>query len=1041
MTTALGQLASRRPRIARWFVAGAWVLLAASGVNAQNVPAHELRDDADDIPFPTAARSAAVAATPAYVGTVVGRVTDARTSLGVPGATIEVEGSRQATTTGDDGRYRMVGVSAGAHVLIVRRLGYASARRTVTVSDDQQATADFALQAAAVALDQVVVTGTAGGEQRRSIGNAVSTIDAAEELSKSAAPNLSSLLTSRAPGVVIAPSTSRLGAGPSIQIRGRTSLSLDNSPLIYVDGVRVDNATATGPTGVSGGGPSFGAQRSAVAGRLNDINPEDIESIEVIKGPAAATIYGTEAANGVIQIITKKGAPGRTDFSVQIEQGSLWFRDAAGRLPTNYMKDAASGAIVPWNGVQQEEDRGTPLFKTGQTRSYSGALSGGRDLLRYYVSSSYENDLGIEPNNSLRQFALHTNLNVAPNPKLDFGTSLNFVDLSSHLGADNGASAMLGAVVGHALLFKTARGFYPNFVPEIPQQLYDNAQSISRFTGSGTINHRPTDWFTQTVILGLDYTGDDSRALERFAPPTLAAFLPPSSAGGRIRQTLRHNSVITATYAGTARARLTSALSSATSVGGQFYRTDLNTSSLGGWGFPGPSIETVSGTANKEDASQTKTLNTTVGAYAEEKIGLNDRLFLTAGLRVDNNSAFGEDFKWVTYPKVALAWVVNEEPFWKWSSAINTLKLRAAYGQSGRQPNTFSALRTFLPVPGPGGSNAVTPNSFGNRDLKPERGKEIELGFESELFNRLSLDFTYFSKRTDDEILNQPVAPSSGFTGNRFVNLGRVDNHGIELQATLRAVSLRRVEWEIGGNVATNKDVIKDLGGLPSVITNAGQFNKVDYPIGGIFTRRVVSADRDPNTGLATNVLCDGGPGKAAMACAQAPFVFIGTPTPKLTGAITNTVTIMNRLRLYAMVDFKRGHRVYNANEQIRCQGLVGAPLCRANYYPLEYSPIYLAETPGTASALGTVDQFYQDGSFAKLREVSATFTFPNRWLWGGGSRASFTIAGRELHTWTKYNGPDPEASDINAATSSSTHDQGVIPPLSRLIATLNVRF
>ena len=1029
MTTALGQLGLWRPRKAAWFAA-LLCLLVGPTLPAQN-----------SLNAPSSGREPA-AARRVFVGTVTGRVTDSRTNAPVAGAAVEVEGQRIASSTGDDGRYRLTGVPAGQRVIIVRRLGYAAARQTVSVTDDQSATADFSMAAAAIALDQIVVTGTAGGETRRSIGNAVSTINATETLEKTAAPNLSGLLTARAPGVVVAPTTSRLGAGPTIQIRGRTSLSLDNSPLLYVDGVRVNNATGTGPSGVAGGGSSLGSQNISVVGRLNDISPEDIESIEVIKGPAAATIYGTEAANGVIQIITKKGAAGRTLFNVTVEEGSLYFRDAEGRMPTNYLRDAANGnAIVPWNGVQQEEDRGTPLFKTGQTRNFTGSLSGGRDLLRYYLSSNYENDLGIEPNNTLRQFSLHSNLNVAPTNKVDVAASLNFVDMDAHLGVDNGVSAMLGAQAGHALLFKAGRGFFSNFAPEIPQTLYDNSSAVNRFTGSGTVNYRPFEWFTNNAIIGIDYTGDDSQALEKFAPPELMALLGPVLGGGRIRQTLRHNSVITATYAGTAKAQLTKTLSSATSIGGQFYRTDLNESTLGGWGFPGPGVETVSATANKEDPAQRKTLNTTVGAYAEEKIGLNDRLFLTAGLRVDNNSAFGDDFKWVTYPKVGLAWVVNEEPFWKWASVVNTLKLRAAYGQSGRQPNTFAALRTFSPVPGPAGSNAVTPNSFGNPDLKPERGKEIELGFETELFNRLSVDFTYFSKQTDDEILSQPLAPSSGFPGNRFVNLGRVDNHGIELQTTLRAVTLPKVSWEIGANVATSADEIKDLGGLPSVITAAGQYNKVGYPIGGIFTKKVVSADRDATTKFATNVLCADTAGRAPLPCASAPFQFIGTITPKTTGAITNTVTLYNRLRLYAMVDFKRGHRNFNAARAVRCLGQAGAPLCRETYYPEEYSPVQLAEIPGTALSQGIIDQYFEDASFVKLREVSGTFTFPEKWLWNRGSRVSLTLAARELALWTDYTGPDPEVNRYNISDNFNLQDQGIVPPLSRLIATLNVRF
>jgi TonB-linked SusC/RagA family outer membrane protein len=1035
MTRTFGQRVRRRSRLAACLAAGMQLSLAAPVARAQTAPSDSTS------PVPVADAAPRPVRRVVAGGTIVGHVTDARNGQAISGVTVRVEGTRVGAATGDDGRYLITNVPAGAQVLVARRLGFAATRRTVTVVDDQQQTVDFVMQTSAIPLDQVVITGTAAGETRRSVGNAVSSINAGDELSKSGAPDLSSLLEARAPGLIIAPSTSRLGAGPTIQIRGRTSLSLDNTPLLYVDGVRVNNATATGPVAIAGGGSSFGGQNSRVAGRLNDISPDDIESIEVIKGPAAATIYGTEAANGVIQIITKKGGlSSRPLWTYHMEDGPLYFRDAEKRVATNYMKDS-TGAIVTWNGVQSEADRGTPLFRTGQTRSYDATLSGGAGTVRYYVSSLYENDLGVEPNNTLKQFGLHTNISVAASPKLDFGSSLNFVDLSNHLGADVGVSAMLGAEVGHILLFKAARGFYPNFPPEIPQQLYDNSASVKRFTGSATIDSRPTDWFTQRAILGLDYTGDDSRALERFAPPTLAALLPSSIAGGRIGQTLRNSTIISADYSGTAKLRLTSALTASSSLGGQYYRTDLASSFLGAFGFPGPGVETVSGAANQVSSTQTETLNTTIGAYGQEQLAWHDRLYLTGALRVDNNSAFGDQFKWVSYPKVSASWIVSDEPFWHWGRMINTMKLRAAYGESGRQPNAFSALRTFSPVQGPGGTNAVTPGSFGNPNLKPERGKETEIGFEGGLFNRLSVEFTYFNKRTIDEIVNQPVAPSSGFTGNQFVNLGRVDNHGIEARASLEAITRAKVVWEITGTVATNKDVIKDLGGLPTVIASAGQFNKLGFPIGGFFSRRVVSADRDPVTKLATNVLCDGGAGRAPIACAQAPFVFIGTPTPKLSGALANTVTIANRLRLYALVDFRRGNRMLNANSEIRCLGLVGAGLCPENYYPDKYSPVVLAEAVGTAAAANTIDRFMEDASFAKLREVSASYTLPAyRWLFGG-ARTSLEIAARELHIWTRYTGPDPEVNVANVATSSTAQDQGLIPPLTRLIAILNVRF
>jgi TonB-dependent SusC/RagA subfamily outer membrane receptor len=981
---------------------------------------------------------AASAATPRQQASsiITGIVVDARSKQPVPGASVLVVGTRLGAQTGADGRYRIGGVPTGNQSVSARRLGYASQRRTVNAGSDQ--VVNFELEPAASSLDEIVVTGTAGGELRRSVGNSVATINADDAMSKSGAQSVSTLIGARAPGVIIAPSTGRLGAGPSIQIRGRNSIGLDNSPLLFIDGVRVSNATNAGPVAPTG---RLGGQASNVSGRLNDISPEDIESIEIIKGPAAATIYGTEAANGVIQIITKKGSAGaRPQTSVTVEQGTIFLRDAAGRVPTNYLKDP-SGAIVSWNGVEEEEARGTPIYKRGQTRKYNASLSGGREALTYYVSTSYENDLGVEPNNTLRQGTFRANLNVQPSPNLDFSSSLGYASLSSHLGADIGASALLGAVVGHKLLFPNARGFYPNFTPDIPQTLYDNAQGVRRFVGSSTITHRPTSWFTHHVIVGVDETGDDSRAIEHFTSnPAQVALIGAVAAGGSIGQTLRHNTIVSSEYSASAKAGLTSTLLSTTSFGGQFYRTELNSSFLGGTGFPGLGVETVNSAANPAGATQTQTLNTTIGAYGQQQFSWRDRMYLTGALRVDNNSAFGDKLKWVTYPKVSLSWVASEESFWRTNQVLNSLRLRAAYGQSGRQPTAFSALRTFSPAQGPGGTNAVTPNSIGNSDLKPERGSEVELGFESQFFNRLDIDFTYFNKRTTDVIVNQPVAPSSGFYVATPANLGRVDNHGIELLATLQALTRRNFSWDVVANIGTNGDVIKDLGGIGGVVLSAGQTNVVGGPIGGIYTKRVVSADRDATTGLATNVLCDGGEGKPSIACAQAPFVFIGTPTPKVTGSFANTLTLFNRFRLYGLVDFKRGNRVANNNEQLRCTGAVGAPLCRANYYPLEFDPVYLAERVGTAAAQGILDQYYQDASFAKLREVSLSYTVPASLL-RGFQAASVTVSGRDLHTWTKYAGLDPEVNVNNIATSSATADQAVTPPLSRFLVTLNLKF
>lgn len=996
MRHPFGQPSPRRVLLAVWITLGTTFLLAAPSIAAGQA---------------------------AQTASITGRVTDARSSDPVPNATIQVEGTRLAGIAGPDGRYRIANVPAGTHSVVVLRLGYASLRRSITVVAGQDQSIDFGLQASAVSLDQVVVTGTAGETEKRSIGNAVSTIDASTELQKSAAPDLSNLLRSRTPGVDIQPQAGRVGAGPSIQIRGPSSIGLGNSPLIYIDGIRVNSQTGLGPTGLTG---RLGTQGAAVGSRINDLNPDDIESIEIVKGPAATTIYGTEASNGVIQIITKKGAAaGLNQVNAQFQAGSMWFNDAANRVGTNYAKDK-SGNLVPWNGVTVAQDSGHPLFKTGLERHYDVAVSGGRDQARYRASIGYQNDYGIEPNNSQRALNAHLNLNTLIGTNTDIGTSLNFVDQSSHLGTDTGESAMLAAMVGHVLLFPSSGGFYPNYPVAVPQQLYDNAIGTNRFTGSSTLNNQLTRWFTQRAVVGIDYAANDRRAIEHFAPPDLAKFLPASSASGSITQSLDRTTMITADYSGTAKFDVTSALNTATSVGGQFNNTEVNTTGTGGIGFPAPGVEVVSATATPSAATQSATLNTNVGGYMQEQVAWRDRLFVTGGVRVDNNSAFGSNFKWVTYPKVSASWVLSDEPFWHWSNRINTLRLRAAYGASGRQPSTFSALQTYTAVVGPGGANAVTPGTLGNADLRPERSVETEVGFEGNAFDRLSFNFTYYNKKTSNEIVNQAVAPSSGFSGSQLINLGQVRNNGLELDATYEAVRRRNFTWSINGNLTTIHNEVQ--ANVPTAISNYGTYNIVGYPLNGWWARRGVTVDRDPTTGLpiASTVKCDS-VGKP-VACSTAPFQFIGASTPKLTGAIGNTFTIGKSWRFFALVDFKRGYRELNQQELIRCGALLGVGLCKANYFPQDYSAAYLSETVGSISSVGDIDQYIQDASFTKLRELSATYTLPRRFL-GVASPMSITVAGRELHTWTKYRGLDPEI---------ATFEQATTPPLQRFIVTLN---
>ncbi len=973
---------------------------------------------------------------------VAGTVRRAGTLVPIEGASVQVAGTNLIATTDAAGRFRVAGVSGDSVTITVRRLSYAAASQRVAVG---AAEIRVLLGESAVKLDEVVVTGTAVGTQSRSLGNSVSSLDAVSEVGKSGVGEVGALLNARAPGVIVTSGSGRTGAGPSINIRGRNTISLSQQPLLYIDGIRVANDIATG-TRSQGGSP---------ASRLNDVSPEDIESIEIIKGPAAATIYGTEAANGVIQIITKKGrSGGAPQATALVRQGTQWFSDPAGRIATNYSVCSAAavlptsaatachnqtaGTIVGWNAVEQEDQRGTPIWKNGRMQTWGASLSGGQQAVRYYLSGTFDDDEGIERNNFAKLFTGHANVSIAASEKLDVNTSVNLVRGLSHLGTEFGASTFFGAQYGSAMTVGSPfRGFLL-FTPEMVWDLFDNTQDVSRFTGSVQLHHRPLGWLTQRLTVGVDQTTEDNQGLQRFAPEQYRPMMTPVAARGLIFQDVRNVTYYTADYGGTATFDVTPTLSSATSVGGQFYERRLGTTQATGREFPAPGLSTVQAAAIREGSSDFRA-NTTIGLYLQQQVGWNDRLFLTGAVRIDNNSAFGEDFDFVTYPKVSASWVISEESFWAAARPyVGTLKLRSAFGQSGQQPETFTALQTYAPITGSQDQPAVTPLEIGNPTLKPERGTELEVGFEAGLFERVSLDVTYFSRRTRDAILSRPNPPSSGFSGSQFVNIGEVSNKGIEVQGRVQAIARERLGLELGVNLGTARDEITDLGGIAFISTGLPTQRHVQgHPIGGFWTKRVTNATLTGTgpTAVLTNPMCDDGAG-GELPCATAPVVFLGTPTPKLNGAFTGTLTLGENLRFYAMVDFKRGHKMLAANEYNRCAAFA---LCEVNVRPEQFAPQYVANAR-LGGSLVIADRFVEDASYTKLREISTTYTLPARFArYGRFERASITLAGRNLHTWTKFNGLDPDSrSQISTIVQ---FDQAIMPSLAQFVATLNFTF
>lgn len=963
-----------------------------------------------------------VAQNAAQTGTISGVVTDAATGQPIGDVQISVAGTQLGARSDAAGRFQISGLTGTTVSLRATRIGYRA-----LVADAAVGAQDvrLAIEAVPLQLDATVVTGAPAGIQKRSIGNVVENINAEAVVGKAPVSTLGELLNARAPGVQLQNISGIVGAGPRIRIRGPGSLTLSSEPLLYIDGLRVDNSVGTGP--------------GALVSRLNDIDPSTIESIEIIKGPAAATLYGTEASSGVIQVITKKGVAGSgASMGVTLRQGLNWFMNAEGRFPDYYWRNPETDQVMVANLLTLERERGTPVFTSGRVQEYGLDVRGGSESMSYYASTAFANNSGIEPTNGEKRVTARGNLGLAPHSSVDVNISQGIVIGRTKLAAGTDGSSVLDEALwgGLSLLDGPTRGFLST-PPEAVWAATERSIDVNRYTGSVVINHRPTSWFTHRLTTGVDISDENGAELTPRMGPDIAQFYSPFTASGSRIVDRRTSIYTTLDYSGTATWHITPALTSSSSIGGQFYRKGTRYEHLEGRNFPAAGVKTVEGAAQRL-GSDDYLQNSTVGVFVQQQFAWRERLFITAALRGDDNSAFGENFDFVTYPKFSATWVLSDEPFWN-LAFIDALKLRAAYGASGKQPDAFAAVRTFAPRPAAGGSAAVTPQSIGNPDLGPERGTELELGFDTGLLDgRLSANLTYFRNKTTDAILLRETAPSFGFPGAQYVNAGSTRATGIEVQLTGQAVRAERFQLDFGASISTNSSKILSLGDQSFIPKREIGGYMPGYPVDAFFGKRVVSASLDTD-GNAVDILCDGGPGAAPMDCDAAPRVYLGRETPHYLGSFSSTATFFEKFRLYALVDFQGGHKKFDKEWWNRCPwGIDGN--CPERVYPERFDPRRIAEMQ--MGDIGISSTALASGSFAKLREISLSMTLPNTWAGRLGARqATLSVAARNLHTWTSYTGLDPEGLSTDAYGASRWGDQGAIPQLAQFLTTINITF
>jgi TonB-linked SusC/RagA family outer membrane protein len=1004
--------------------------------------------------------SAAIMPSPAPVGSIAGKVSDRVSGAPLVAVTVAVEGTNVGATTREDGTYRLTQVPAGARMIVARRVGYAPARRVVTVADNQDVTVDFQLTAAAASLEGVVTTAT--GQQRRiELGNTVATIDVAARADASAIKNVGDLLSAQATGVQVM-GANTTGATNRIRIRGVASMSLSNDPIYVIDGIRMTNVV--GGTGTGGG---------SVPSRVNDLNPDEVESIEVVKGPSAATLYGTDAANGVIVITTKRGRPGAAAWSFHGEHGTLDDRSnylaqyaLLGKSPGSntqrrcFTNELATGACILDSAttlnIWKNSDL-TPL-KPGPRNVFGGSVSGGTNDLRYFISGDIQQEdgpfglpkfdqhrfdsLGVSISDEMKRpshlqlMSFRSNLNAVINPKLDVSLSagLTLGDTRFPQNDNNTNGFVYNAVAGPGYI--TGPGYtgigsvgeklmgYAQMTPgEIFQKL--SQQTVNRFIVSTTANWRPLSWLQGSADVGGDLTDRKDYTLQRLGEgPTTGTQLQGSATDARARiVNYTTNGRLTATWQARSWAQLKS------TAGAQFVSFDLNsTTATGSQLAPGGETPSQGATYSVSAAS---TPSKTLGAYIEEQAALRDRLYITGAMRTDRNSAFGVNYRKAYYPKASLSWIVSDEKFFPSIPKLSQLRFRASVGSSGVQPAGTSALKTyavgtvyFLGTAAAG----LSQSNPGNANLKPERSTELESGIDTRWWgDRASFELTFYKKTTKDALVTQPVAPSAGVS-SYLANIGGVQNTGWEYRLQAQAIDTRNVGLDFALSGSNNQNRVTALG---NIITTATSNIQVGLPLYAVIQRSITYNDAN-NDGYLSN---------AEVTISPATAVSYRGPrfAPVQLAFNAGLDLLQHRVRVTALVDRRAGAWDSDLERQLPC--LVGTSCPELQ----QLHPSLSDQARGIGLKQGVFAGYVERTDFTRLREIAATYDFGNALTnrFFASKRTQLTLAARNIKLWKKYwTGTDPEAFIANN-TDNPANEQNVLTIAAPLyyMLRLNVNF
>lgn len=1003
-------------------------------------------------------------------GQVEGIVIDAPTQTPVANVTTVLVGTNFRQITKPDGSFRIIDVPPGTYVIRATRLGFRPAETRVIVRVNTTTNARIELTQVPLKINDVITTAS-GSQKRLELGNSIATINADSVVENSPVRNLSDLIAARAPGVEVLTTSGTVGAASRVRIRGLGRLSGSNDPIVIVDGVRIESdfsgAVAASPSGFPSTKPwnqARGSSLTSASSRLDDIDPNSIAKIDILKGASAATLYGSDAANGVIVITTKHGRSGPARWNFFTERGRM---DMKAKFSENYrgwgtnsvngpgspctLRDVSVGTCTGIDSVTHFNplnDAKTTPFGVGELSSTGVQVSGGSDRLLYFFGGSVENAIGVLKMPDADVALLQARRNGAALP--DWQTRPNRFDKQS-------GNSRITANFGD----KGDLSFSTSFTHQMQVNMNDNAVIARALQGSGS----------QTINDGWSDVPNDSRPADLFAPRGTSAIMRGfASLGGNLRPfpwlngrgtigvdyadrtdeyylrtgddpaaqpgfegTRSRNEGNTTRYSadvgGTVTLPVSSFLSSRTTVGAQYYHQYVKDLLASGTGIV-TGATTFNG-ARRSNMTEAFDESATFGWYIEETGIIRERLYLTAAIRQDRGSAFGKNAKAPIYPKLSMSWLLSQEPFFpKWSSLSN-LRLRAAYGHAGVQPTTSGAIRTYKPGTGYVDGQLVPTamlNSLGNAELLPERSREVEAGGDISLLDdRVTIEGTYYRKLSKDAIVGRDVPLSFGYpyTLSRQENVGSVLNTGTEWAVTAQPVSSHALTWEFTVNTSANRNRLVSLApgiGLPQ--SYGYEQYAVGYPLAGRWVRPILGY-RDANgDGIIS-------PDEVTVGDSA---VFVGQPTPDRQASFTNTFGFFgNRLKFMTMFDYQGGLGQFDGNSLQRC----GNSRCRANV-----DPTASLEAQAVVAVLqksypyNTPYYFDQTVSWTRLRNLTVSYELPARFAEAvHATSVRVSLMGQNIRLWSQYSGADPEVN--TQAAGDRIIDSGGLP-MSR---TWSLRF